>query len=103
MRKLAEEKSGQKSVEGRPADLLEPRMEKLRAELAKKDLPVTDEVAVLYAMFPMETEKVLKGRFVAPAAPKPEAKPVASLNGGSKRYALTIEGKKHEVLVEELA
>ena len=102
VRKLAEEKTGQKSVQGRPADLLEPRMEKLRAELAKKGLPVTDEAAVLYAMFPTETEKVLKGEFVAPPAPKAEAKPAAP-SGPGKRYSLTIEGKQHDVLVEELA
>jgi len=102
VRKLAEEKSGQKSVEGRPADLLEPRMDKLRAELTKKGLPATDEVAVLYAMFPVETEKVLTGKFVAPPAPKTEAKPAAP-TGPGKRYSLTIEGKKHDVLVEELA
>jgi len=102
VRQLAEEKSGQKSVEGRPADLLEPRMEKLRAELAKKGLPTTDEVAVLYAMFPVETEKVLKGEFIAPPVPKTEVKPVIP-SGPGKRYSLTIEGKKHDVLVEELA
>jgi len=102
VRKLAEEKSGQKSVEGRPADLLEPRMDKLRAELAKKGLPVTDEAAVLYAMFPTETEKVLTGKFVAPPAPKADAKPAVP-SGPGKRYSLTIEGKKHEVLVEEVA
>ena len=101
VRKLAEEKSGQKSVEGRPADLLEPRMEKLKAELTKKGLPATDEAAVLYAMFPTETEKVLKGEFVAPPVPKTDAP--AAPTGPGKRYSLTIEGKKHDVLVEELA
>ena len=101
VRKLAEEKSGQKSVEGRPADLLEPRMEKLKAELTKKGLPTTDEAAVLYAMFPTETEKVLKGEFVAPPVPKTDAP--AAPTGPGKRYSLTIEGKKHDVLVEELA
>ena len=102
VRKLAEEKTGQKSVECRPADLLEPRMDKLRAELTKNGMAATDENAVLYAMFPMETTKVLKGQFVAPAAPKADAKPSAPAGPG-KRYSLTIEGKKHDVLVEEVA
>jgi len=114
--KLAEEKSGQKVVECRPADLLEPRMEKLRAELAKKGLPTTDEIAVLYAMFPVEVEKVLKG--VAPT-PAPAAKPAAPApapvaaapatvsstakpTGRRKEYAMTINGGRHQIVVEEL-
>lgn len=109
--KLAEEKSGQKAVECRPADLLEPRMGKLREELAKKSLPPTDEVAVLYAMFPVETEKVLKGIAPAPApAPAAAAKPAAAaapsssaqLTGRRKEYAMTINGGRHQIVVEEL-
>ena len=53
-------------------------------------------------MFPVETEKVLTGKFVAPPAPKAEAKPAVP-TGPGKRYSLTIEGKKHDVLVEEMA
>lgn len=110
--KLAVEKSGQQVVECRPADLLEPRMEKLRAELAKKSLPTTDEIAVLYAMFPVEVEKVLKGIAPAPAPAAAPAKPAAAPapatasaskpTGKRKEYAMTINGSRHQIVVEEL-
>jgi oxaloacetate decarboxylase alpha subunit/pyruvate carboxylase subunit B len=107
-----EKRTGQEPVRGRPADHLAPRMDSLRAELKEKGLPQTDEVAVLYAMFPHETVNLLTGK-----APKPEiaaapaktsstpaaGAPKAATNGSNKRFALTIEGKRHEVLVEELA
>ena len=49
--KDVEARTGLKAIEGRGADLLPPRMEKLKAELLAKGLPATDENAVLYAMF----------------------------------------------------
>ena len=99
--------SGQNPIEGRPADLLEPRMEKLKADLRAKGLPDTEENAVLYAMFPQETEKVIKGES-PPAAPKSaSAAPngAGAASGGRRngsRYVLNIDGKRHEVVVEEV-
>ncbi len=98
--KIAKEKSGQEAFEGRLADQLSPRMPELREALAKKNLPVTDEMAVLYAMFPVEVEKLHQPRKeeppVAPvAAPEPSDR--------SKRFRLTIGGRVAEALVEELS
>lgn len=100
-------RTGQNPIEGRAADLLEPRMEKLKAELRAKNLTDTDENAVLYAMFPVETEKVLKSEAPVAATPKPAPPaPAANGNGTSKkngsRYVLNIDGKRHEVVVEEV-
>jgi oxaloacetate decarboxylase alpha subunit/pyruvate carboxylase subunit B len=91
-------------------------MEKLRATLVEKGLPSDDEHCVIYAMFPQELEKLYKGGAGAPAAPvassapKPEIKAPAPaqpvIPGTTKkisRLALTIEGKRHDVSVEELA
>ncbi len=119
---LARKQSGQDPVTGRPADLLAPRMPALREELAAKNLPVSDENAVLFAMFPRETEafyhpKPAAAPAPAPspaAAPKPVAPaPVASpapassspatsaSNGGKiSRYALTIDQRRYETTVE---
>jgi oxaloacetate decarboxylase alpha subunit/pyruvate carboxylase subunit B len=101
-------RTGQDPIEGRAADLLEPRMEKLKAELRAKNLPDTDENAVLYAMFPQETEKVIKGEKPTAAAPAPvpangstATTASASKHNGS-RYVLNIDGKRHEVTVEEV-
>jgi oxaloacetate decarboxylase alpha subunit/pyruvate carboxylase subunit B len=112
---LAEKQTGKPRFEGRPADSLEPRMEKLRAELAQKGLPADDEHCVIYAMFPQEVEKLYKARdskaaapAAAPAATPPakasEAPSAAVPGSGGKvsRLALTIGGKRHEVSVEEL-
>jgi oxaloacetate decarboxylase alpha subunit/pyruvate carboxylase subunit B len=116
---LAEKLSGKPRYTGRPADALEPRMARLRTELAQKGLPTDDEHCVIYAMFPREVENLYRtrtGQAEAPAsapavvsAPKPavrapeSAQPV--IPGTSKRIsrlALTVDGKPHQVSVEEL-
>ena len=50
--------------------LLEPGMEKYRKQCAEKGLPTTDEIVVLFAMFPQQVEALLKPK-TAPAAPSP--------------------------------
>ncbi len=113
---MAEKKTGQKRIEGRPADLLEPRMDKLKAELTAKGFPATDELAVLQAMFPQELAKVLAPKpEVAPVAPQPAAPaaaapvqpfvgvPAASVPAGpGKKYNLTLGGRVYPVNVEEV-
>jgi oxaloacetate decarboxylase alpha subunit/pyruvate carboxylase subunit B len=121
---LARKQSGQEPVQGRPADLLSPRMPKLREELAAKGLVVSDENAVLYAMFPRETEAFYKPAPAAPApaptpapapapapvavAPAPVAPPSAPVVVSSaaasrvSRMFLTVNGRRHEATVEEL-
>ncbi len=110
---LAEKLSGKARFTGRPADTLEPRMPKLRAELAEKGLPADDEHCVIYAMFPTELLKLHQAPVAAaagaarpradvraPAAGQPAA---AGAPGKVSRLALTIEGRRHQVSVEELA
>jgi len=96
VKKLAAQKSGKDPITCRPADLKDPGMADLLDKLKAEGLDATEENAVLYAMFPQELTKVLKGTFEAPA-PKASA-PV----GPKPKLALTINGKRHEVLVEEL-
>ncbi len=121
LRALAAKKSGQEPVTVRPADLLSPRLPVLKQELAAKGLPATDDLAVLFAMFPRETEALLKPAPTAPvpsaakpAAPAPVAAvsvpttvravaPVASRNGAPSHFLLTVNGQRHDVLVEETA
>jgi len=97
----------QQPVEGRPADLLAPRMETLKEALRSKGLPDTDENAVLFAMFPLETERVLKGETprVAVVVPSPSAETPSrgsSAKQNARRYRLNVDGKFHDVQVEEL-
>jgi pyruvate carboxylase subunit B len=110
---LAMKRSGQRPVEGRPADALEPRMPKLRAELEKAGLPTDDEACVLHAMFPQEFAALHKPKVDVPpvrasiaVSPKPASAPVARSSvapGRPVRLRLTVEGQAHDVLVEELA
>ncbi|MCB9496623.1 MAG: pyruvate carboxylase subunit B [Fibrobacteria bacterium] len=99
--KLVVDQTGEKPIEGRGADLLAPRMETLRQELTGKGLASDDEACVLYAMFPQQTEAVLNG------TAKPEVKVAAPKVSDSseisraRRVALTVDGIRKDVLVEE--
>lgn len=108
LRSLAETRTKQKAIECRAADLLEPRMPRLREELKSKGVPVNDENAVLYAMFPQQVEAFYKPKPAAPAPapakPAPAQPPVESAAGGPqrRRYMITIDGRVHETVVEML-
>lgn len=107
---LALKRSGQKRVECRPADLLAPRMAKLREDLAAAGLPTDDEACVLFAMFPREFTALHKAPPLAASAANaavpiqakntPPAPPVPG--GAVQRYAITIGTQRTEVSVVEL-
>jgi hypothetical protein len=121
---LARKQSGQDIVTCRPADLLAPRMPKLREELTAKGLAPTDENAVLFAMFPRETESFYKPKpaaaapapvavtsaapaaAAAPAPAKPAAAgsttPFAVPAGKTARYSLTVNERRYDATVEIL-
>lgn len=118
VRELAIKKSGQQPVECRPADLLQPRLGKLREELAAANLPTDDEACVLHAMFPREFAALhKKPAAVAPApaaapttpaatpAPAPAAiAPTVTSESGPgpiRNFVLTINGVRTQVTVEE--
>jgi oxaloacetate decarboxylase alpha subunit/pyruvate carboxylase subunit B len=104
-----EKQTGKKRVTDRPADLLEPGMEKYRKQCAEKGLPTSDEIVVLFAMFPQQVEDLLKTK-AKPATPAATATaaPVASVattaraNGPGKHLFVTVNGKRHDVTVETL-
>ncbi len=106
---LIKERTGQTPIEGRPADVLAPRMGKLREELAAKGLPTDDEACVLWAMFPQEFAKLHAPKPapaptapVTPSAPAASPAPAAARVGPAHRYRLQIEGQVAEATVEEL-
>lgn len=104
---LVEKQSGKKAITERPADLLNPGMPALREKLKEKGLPTDDETAVLFAMFPVETEKLLRGEKPAPSAssastPAQASAPAATPDPSAKRYIMHIEGTKHMVEIEEV-
>ncbi|MHC1765560.1 MAG: pyruvate carboxylase subunit B [Verrucomicrobiia bacterium] len=113
-----EKQTGKKPVTTRPADLLEPGMEKYRKQCADKGLPVDDETVVLFAMFPQQVEALYKKTTAAtpaapsaptpvPAAAAPTPTSAASVsarlpNGAAHRMFITVNGKRHAVTVETL-
>lgn len=100
---LAAKISGKDPITERPADRLEPRMDALKEELRSKGMPDSDEYAVIHAMFPQELAKYWDNKD-KPQAAKKSAKQLKPKVGSTKRHlALTVEGKRTEVTVEEIA
>lgn len=111
-----EKQAGKPAVTCRPADLLEPGMEKIRQQCRDHGLPDTDEIAVLFAMFPQQIEAVVKGIAPKPAAPQPAAAaatpvtpaaPVAApaspvTAGPGSHMNLKINGQSFSVNVERV-
>jgi oxaloacetate decarboxylase alpha subunit/pyruvate carboxylase subunit B len=109
-----EKQTGKKTVTERPADLLEPGLEKYRRQCAEKGLPTDDETVVLFAMFPQQVEALFKSKTPPPlkpaaaqasssvAAPSPPAISGRPPNGNTRRMFVTVEGRRHEVTVETL-
>jgi pyruvate/oxaloacetate carboxyltransferase len=115
-----EKQTCKKRVTDRPADLLEPGLEKHRQQCAEKGLPTDDETVVLFAMFPQQVEDLHRAKTkpapaasvaapvaapVAPAPPPALVAPVNSgpiLNGVGKRLFITVNNQRHDVTVESL-
>jgi oxaloacetate decarboxylase alpha subunit/pyruvate carboxylase subunit B len=105
-----EKQTGKKPVTQRPADLLEPGMEKCRKQCAEKSLPTDDETVVLFAMFPQQVEDLHKAKSKAAAADSaaPSAVPAKAranpsrTNGPGRHLFVTVNGKRHDVTVETL-
>lgn len=102
---LIVKKTGQRPIEERSADLTLPHLPKLRAELKSKGLPDDDETAVLYAMFPQESTRLLKGEKIPPSAaappkavPAPPSKVIAT-----RHFRVALGGERRNLVVEELA
>lgn len=120
--KIAAEKSKKEPITCRPADQIEPRMEKLREELKEAGLPNDDEHCVIHAMFPQELKKYYEGKTqgksTPPPAPKsePKSEPQApreqvgsvpvpsttSTSGKVKHLNLVINGQNYRTTVEEI-
>jgi oxaloacetate decarboxylase alpha subunit/pyruvate carboxylase subunit B len=106
---IAAKISGKEPISERPADILKPMMPTFKSELKSKNMPATDEYAVIHAMFPQELSKYWKNKdapktvtpFIS-AHPKDSAQAVLHPTGKGRVLALTIEGKEHEVRIEEL-
>lgn len=87
-----------KVVECRPADLLKPMYQKAKAELEEKGLFKREEDVISYAIYPLQTEKFLRG----------EAKPeftsdMLPLEGEMKgrRFRVSLADEVYEVAIRK--
>ena len=108
--------TGKQPVTQRPADLLEPGLEKFRKQCAEKSLPTDDETVVLFAMFPQQVEDLHKAKSKpaatatatapasSPAAPATATATASSppVSGSGRHLFVTVNGKRHDVTVETI-
>ena len=107
-----QKQTGKKPVTARPADLLEPGMEKYRQQCRDKGLPADDETVVLFAMFPQQVEALYAPQTKAPTAavikpsvataPSSPAVATRPPSSNGRRLFVTVQGRRHEVTVEAL-
>ena len=110
--KRAAEHAKKQAITCRPADLLKPEWEKLRADaLALKGCNGTDEDVLIFSMFPQVAPKFFSTRHEGPknvSKRQEEVKPKASAASpakpatempGAVNYVITVEGKTHTVTV----
>jgi methylmalonyl-CoA carboxyltransferase 5S subunit len=113
----AEEHAKKKPITNRPADLLNPEWERLRADaIAIEGCNGTDEDVLTFAMFPQVAPKFFTARHEGPknlgkdpaSEPKPPAKPAAAAAPAAPAkgalsepvsYVVTYAGKQHKVTV----
>ncbi|GHF85665.1 sodium-extruding oxaloacetate decarboxylase subunit alpha [Thalassotalea marina] len=105
---------GKEPITCRPADLLEPEMDKLTAELEslakEKNISLADDViddVLTYALFPQIGLKFLENRnnpeAFEPVPTKEAAKPTeqaaSSTKSSAERYSVSVDGKVFDVVV----
>ena len=85
---------GEEPITCRPADLLEPEMDKLRAECKEKGLGHCEEDVLSYALFPQVAEKFLNWRdnpHKEEEAPAPAAAPAKAAPANNGPRTLIVE------------
>ena len=107
---------GKEAITCRPADLLDPEMDKLTVELqqiaADKNITLAEDTiddVLTYALFPQIGLKFLENRnnpdAFEPTPTKPDAKSTASAptsssaSTGPESYAVSVDGKVYDVVV----
>ncbi len=110
--KRAAEHAKKEAITCRPADLLKPEWETLRADaMSLKGCKGTDEDVLTFAMFPQVAPKFFATRDQGPknvgkdpahaaaASAASPAKPQAAPAEGGQTYVVTVNGKQHNVSV----
>lgn len=122
VRATAQKQSGKQPITCRPADLFVPEWETLRSHARALEChDGSDEDVLVYAMFPQVAPGFFKTRAQGPkaataTAPKPSLAsaapivvpstaspaPTSEASGSRQAFVMTIEGRRHHVVVEHL-
>ena len=87
-------------IEGRPADLLKPELEKLKEEIGS--LAECDEDVLTYAMFPDLGKSFLEQRKAGTLQPeelKPQSESKAGMGGSPTEFLINLHGETYEVAI----
>ncbi|MBN2076227.1 MAG: sodium-extruding oxaloacetate decarboxylase subunit alpha [Dehalococcoidales bacterium] len=91
-------------IEGRPADLLEPELDKLSEEGHKLGIIHSDEDLMTYALYPQVAVKFLRGELTEEAMPSP-AQATSKGSGTSDlpaEFAVDVDGEVFNVKVSSI-
>ena len=92
------------AIEGRPADMLEPELEKLSEEGHKLGIIHSDEDLMTYALYPQVAVKFLRGELKEEAMPSP-AEATSKSSGTSDlpaEFAVDVDGEVFNVKVSSI-
>lgn len=94
-----------KPITCRPADLLEPELEKIKKEIKEKNLPIKAEEDILtYALFPQLAEKFFKGEIQPEPLESPQKKIEQTKPAGvsQKEFVVEVDGEEFVVRIKPL-
>lgn len=92
----------EKPITARPGDVLEPQLDKLRAEAEEMGILNKEEDLVTYALYPNVAPKFLKGELKEEALPSPEpaAAPALAASGNiPNEFVVDVDGEEFHVRV----
>ena len=98
----------EKPITCRPADVIEPELAKLKAEIGAKATSVED--VLTYALFPKVALEFFARREKGPTPPAPKAPAMGAalppsaapaISGGRGAYTVTVDGVAYSVVVQE--
>ncbi len=86
-------------IDSRPADLLEPELEKFRSEGEKMGIIKKDEDILTYALYPAVAPKFLRGEVIEEPLEKPQEVESTSSSALPTEYNVEVDGELFDVKV----
>ena len=86
-------------IDSRPADLLEPELDKFRVEGEKMGIIKKDEDVLTYALYPAVAPKFLRGEVIEEPLEKPKEVESAELTSIPTEYNVEVDGELFDVKV----